>query len=330
MERDLENDGGPAFATPEEHLGMNKLPHSETVRHHAWSDDPARDRAVRLAEDGVERRPTLEECIAGVFNNKGESMSGLRTERVTLEIGYPFDFIDASTWDWGRLLEMSVIQEVRVVPNTEIDAERDGLRMEIGCLTEENGKLRRNLEAAEAKLSGKESALRWCAESMTSQLREIAAERDALAARVKTLGMAFCEDTGERASEDGRCPTHGGDACLVMPEGAAERLRRAKARVAELENCISDSRRLMEGVRGPAYEAWIALGKVIGDEWANKLPQTCPMEREAPAAEPVAFGVIEYQGGPIIHTAIHEDEARQYKGHYVPLFSAPPPPPEGE
>jgi len=53
------------------------LPHDPLVRHHAWSDDPARDRAVRLAEDGVERRPTLEEAIAGVFENKGESMSGI-------------------------------------------------------------------------------------------------------------------------------------------------------------------------------------------------------------------------------------------------------------
>jgi hypothetical protein len=65
------------------------LPHDPLVRHHAWSRDPARDRAVRLAEDGVTERPTLEECIAGVFlipkldsvsnaakhENKGESMS---------------------------------------------------------------------------------------------------------------------------------------------------------------------------------------------------------------------------------------------------------------
>lgn len=43
---------------------MNKLPHNPEQRHHAWSDDPARDRAVRLAEDGVTERPTLEEASA--------------------------------------------------------------------------------------------------------------------------------------------------------------------------------------------------------------------------------------------------------------------------
>jgi hypothetical protein len=46
---------------------MDKLPHNPAARHHAWSDDPARDRAVRLAEDGVERRATLEEAIACAF-----------------------------------------------------------------------------------------------------------------------------------------------------------------------------------------------------------------------------------------------------------------------
>jgi hypothetical protein len=49
---------------------MNKLPFSPIEKHHAWSDDPARDRAVRLAEDGVTRRATLEECIAGGFRGR--------------------------------------------------------------------------------------------------------------------------------------------------------------------------------------------------------------------------------------------------------------------
>ena len=60
---------------------MNKLPHSDTERHHAWSDDPARDRAVRLAEDGVDRRATLEECIAGVFTAKPREIGKELVER---------------------------------------------------------------------------------------------------------------------------------------------------------------------------------------------------------------------------------------------------------
>ena len=58
------------------------LPHDPLVRHHAWSDDPARDRALRLAEDGVAERKTLEECIAGVFPSKPREIGNELAERL--------------------------------------------------------------------------------------------------------------------------------------------------------------------------------------------------------------------------------------------------------
>jgi regulator of replication initiation timing len=61
--------------------------------------------------------------------------------------------------------------------------ERDGLRMECKCLTEENGKLRRNLEAEKEKVSA-------CAGSMTKALIKANAKNDALAARVAELEAA--------------------------------------------------------------------------------------------------------------------------------------------
>jgi hypothetical protein len=97
------------------------LPHDPLVRHHAWSRDPARDRAVRLAEDGVAERKTLEEAIAGVFEHKGESMDELRTERVVLEIRTPIDRRPASAWFWHDILS-GLASGFRVVPDAEIDA----------------------------------------------------------------------------------------------------------------------------------------------------------------------------------------------------------------
>ena len=73
---------------------------------HAWCKSPARDEAVREAEDGRDRPlPTLKECIAAPFaeaaerspsmSKTGDGQSGMRTERVTLEITHgnaPFGF----------------------------------------------------------------------------------------------------------------------------------------------------------------------------------------------------------------------------------------------
>ena len=113
---------------------------------HAWCSDPARDAAVRAAEDGRDRPlPTLEEAIAAVtesmsvdargeemeqvncadaaersvpLNKKGEGQSGLRTERVTLEITHT-NGNSASDWQWPMVLDLHRVgrttKSVRVV-----------------------------------------------------------------------------------------------------------------------------------------------------------------------------------------------------------------------
>ena len=48
-----------------------------------------------------------------------------------------------------------------------------------------------------------------------------------------------------------------------------------------------------------------------------------PAASGAAGTEVVAWGVIEYQGGPIIHATPNEDEATQYAGDTVPLYAAP-------
>jgi len=94
-------------------------------RPHAWSRDPARDAAVRAAEDGRDRPlPTLEECISGVTetmleNRKGEEMEqGMRTERVVLEFTYD-----------GSIAPHLVIDAAR-----RIAQERDALRARVAEL----------------------------------------------------------------------------------------------------------------------------------------------------------------------------------------------------
>ena len=67
------------------------------MSNHAWCHDTARDAAVRAAEDGrTGPLPTLGEAIAGPFvesaersvtvSKTGEGQSGMRTERVVIEI----------------------------------------------------------------------------------------------------------------------------------------------------------------------------------------------------------------------------------------------------
>jgi hypothetical protein len=113
---------------------------------HAWCHDIARDAAVRAAEDNrTKPLPTLEEAIARPFaeaaerspavNETGEGQSGLRTERVTLEVTHNCMFPLA---EW--LLEMvegvtsDPGESVRVVDETHFDdlaqvaMERDAAR----------------------------------------------------------------------------------------------------------------------------------------------------------------------------------------------------------
>ena len=98
---------------------------------HPWCSDPARDAAVRAAEDGrTGPLPTLEEAIASPFadaaersvpvSEMGKVQSGLRTERVTLECVHRFGKSPLE-WDWWRLMELRPGESVRVVEEAHFD-----------------------------------------------------------------------------------------------------------------------------------------------------------------------------------------------------------------
>ena len=56
-----------------------------------------------------------------------------------------------------------------------------------------------------------------------------------------------------------------------------------------------------------------------------ELESSAPAASGAAGTEVVAWGVIEYHGGPIIHATPDEDEATQYAGYTAPLYAAPQP-----
>ena len=99
---------------------------------HPWCCDIPRDEAVRAAEDGrTGPLPTLDEAIsrAGQFmppeNPKEqkctERESGLRTERVTLEITHDLDDAGpASGWEWKDICQdwIRVVEEVAPQPSS--------------------------------------------------------------------------------------------------------------------------------------------------------------------------------------------------------------------
>ena len=108
---------------------------------HAWCLDPARDEAVRAAEDGRDGPlPTLEEAIAGVTNRRpvdagggGNVTGGLRTERVTLEVTHEH-LSHASALDWPYMVanyfhrngeSVRVIEEVHFDDLAQVAMERD-------------------------------------------------------------------------------------------------------------------------------------------------------------------------------------------------------------
>ena len=92
---------------------------------HSWCRDIPRDEAVRAAEDGRSGPlPTLEEAIVAVTERRpgdaggGENVTGLRTERVVLEVTHD---LDAPLGDWiVQVIDESLgfDETVRVVEET--------------------------------------------------------------------------------------------------------------------------------------------------------------------------------------------------------------------
>ena len=166
---------------------------------HAWCRDVARDEQVRAAEDGRDRPlPTLEEAIAAVTESmskdaKGEGMeqgnfaeaakcsspvsktcegqSGMRTERITLEVTHKAA-CSAREWRmWRTIFDPKYGESVRVVEEAHFD---------------DLAQVAMERDAAIRELSAEKM---W-RDNLAMQRNEIRDERDALRARVASLEAA--------------------------------------------------------------------------------------------------------------------------------------------
>ena len=173
---------------------------------HPWCSDIARDTAIRAAEDAAaserpplpdhrdlpERVARLEAAVFGVTESRSAdartdetSQSGLRTERVTLEIVRPVvcNFPrSAADFPWTLCLGgiLSKGESVRVVPSSEADAEVERLRRDedqlnraVEVLSEATNRASNERDAALARVAELEAAsggppatpaFAWCAE----------------------------------------------------------------------------------------------------------------------------------------------------------------------
>ena len=122
---------------------------------HAWSTDPGRDAAVRAEEDGRQGAlPTLEEAIGEVFPRQEATVSGLRTERITLEVTHD---LDARLSDWIVDVvdeSLGMMESVRVVEDCCIDHINMGevLRRRDAAIRERE-ELRKGLDRTQRELS---------------------------------------------------------------------------------------------------------------------------------------------------------------------------------
>ena len=182
-------------------------------RNHPWCSNVARDTAIRAAENAAaserpslpdhrelpERVARLEEAVftatakcTSPVSKTGDVQSGLRTERVTLEIVHRSAF-HAAEWAWVSMLELRRGESVRVVPSSEADAEVERLRGDVDFL-----KLgyRSPIQKAEDYAY---------VNRLLDERDSIKNERDAALARVAELernGSASARETGQQVDAE--------------------------------------------------------------------------------------------------------------------------------
>jgi hypothetical protein len=181
---------------------------------HAWCRDPSRDEAVRAAEDGrAKPMPTLGEAIARPFSEAaersvpvsktGEGQSGMRTERVVIEIEHsgtePINLDNLGLHLRTRLglfVGLRRINEsVRVVDQAVGSVDDRAYADRIGC-DEERDFANRILDERDAATRERDK-LRGEITSVLDRAEQVRSEHDALRARVAELEAASGGGDGE-------------------------------------------------------------------------------------------------------------------------------------
>ena len=177
---------------------------------HPWCRSPARDEAVRAAEDGRSGPlPTLEEAIAAVTERRppepgggGNVTGGLRTERVTLEVTHS---VPVAKWDWTNILEtyrpgesVRVVEEFgTALPKVVEDmaAEINRLDSERDAAIRERDELRSQVQILDEGQPTAPSDLGvWCtAKDLSARCKELAARLVTTAVRASSAETALRE-----------------------------------------------------------------------------------------------------------------------------------------
>jgi hypothetical protein len=176
----------------------------------AWCHDTARDAAVRAAEDNrTGPLPTLGEAIARPFadaaersptvSKTGEPQSGMRTERVTLEVTQLNDggYKPASEWNWdfcfrgesptdGESVRVVDTHAEAVAESVAWEGARDAYRGRILRLTEERDAAIRERDAYQEEYY-KLRAARITQSLTADRFAAAVSEADTLRARVAEL-----------------------------------------------------------------------------------------------------------------------------------------------
>lgn len=320
---------------------------------HAWCSDPARDEAVRAAEDNRQGPlPTLEEAIATI-TRKGNRMTkseaqaaeyraeakdraepnGLRTERVVLEVTMPASHqqLHPKVWPWKSMLSKwgfgySPGESVRV-------------------FEEDARSITQNLAADRfASAVAEADTLSARVASLEEQL-EIAACRAATAEN-RVAELEQNRERFEAALEEARTAEQIAEA-LLRRYGLNGTVQRLEAMCKDSGKTVvweefEDNQENTDGTTdGMAVSPVVDVsghrdlcGQTPGSaEVAGGLAPAASVAANGPAgpesSEPDAWGVRRKGGvGGVVHRLFRssaEQSAEQYGGTVVPLYTAPPP-----
>jgi hypothetical protein len=312
---------------------------------HAWCRDPSRDERVRAAEDGrTGPLTTLEECIerqkqtarpcggtdpAPSRGERGAADTGMRTERITLEVTHNAA-LSAREWRmWRTIFDPRYGESVRVVSDEEREAalpdvsDQDGDRVAIDwqgltkVLQAERDAANRERDAAVAE---SERRLRLCE---TMKRDGDSARFHAAVAQARVAELEEARKRFDTALEEARDASGINDFIVQRDEAFDERdaaiRERDELRKSWLRSEESGTRLLAQ--RNAALDAADGLRKRVAELEAASGGG----EGEVDAWGVVRDGNVQ----SVTHRSFRKEAdrvAEKWGGTVVPLYRAPPQP----
>jgi hypothetical protein len=274
---------------------------------HAWCKSPARDEAVRAAEDGrTAPLPTLEECIVAPFadaaersstvSKTGEGQSGMRTERVTLEVTHNAA-LSAREWHmWRTIFDPRYGESVRVVEEPHFD-DLAQVAMQRDAAIREREAWKLLADRTNERLSA--------AEARVAELEQQIGQADAEDADTGYALRLFVD--GRRILSHELGPTQAG-AFLIAADHLAKYIREEYGPITDATNA-----------RVAALEAASGGGEQEPDAWGIALNNVIiPFENRDEAERRRAISNAR------IDTAIGQNVGDRWK--CIPLYRSPPQP----